>query len=186
MKKFKRELFEWIQAIVFTLIIFLIYNFFFATTTVYSTSMFPTLVERDVLFMMKLGDVQQGDIVSFKSALELSQSDYDGLTFLQKWVHKVGERKNLIKRVIAGPGDTIEISSGEVRVNGEVLNEPYISSVTTHDIPFEKIPEGMFFVMGDNRQVSYDSRELGFVKREDILGKVVFRIFPLGKFGGVD
>lgn len=186
MNKLKHEVLEWVQAILVTLVIFLIYNFFFATTTVYNTSMYPTLVEKDMLFMVKMGSIEQGDIVSFKSELTVSKEDYESLSFLQKLIHKEGERKNLIKRVIAGPNDTIEISNGVVTVNGVVLDEPYISTATNKSIPFETVPEGMFFVMGDNRSVSYDSRDLGFVKEEDIIGKVVFRFMPLNKLGIVN
>ena len=185
MNKVKREVFEWAQAILVTLVIFLIYNFFFATTTVYNTSMYPTLVEKDMLFMLKVGNIEQGDIVSFKSQLTLSKEDYDNLNFLQRIMHKEGERKNLIKRIIAGPNDTIEISEGVVIVNGSVLDEPYISTTTNKDVPLQTIPEGKYFVMGDNRNVSYDSREMGFVDEEDIIGKVIFRFLPFNKIGGV-
>ena len=186
MSKLKHEVLEWVQAILVTLVIFLIYNFFFATTTVYNTSMYPTLVEKDMLFMVKMGSIEQGDIVSFKSELTVSKEDYESLSFLQRLIHKEGERKNLIKRVIAGPNDTIEISNGVVTVNGVALDEPYISTATNKSIHFETVPEGMFFVMGDNRSVSYDSRDLGFVKEEDIIGKVVFRFMPLNKLGIVN
>jgi signal peptidase I len=108
------------------------------------------------------------------------------LTFLQKLLHKPGEQKNLIKRVIAGPGDSIEIKDGAVYVNDVELQESYIHSTTTHSVPYQVIPEGEYFVMGDNRAVSYDSRELGVVDEEDILGKVVFRFMPLTKIGTVN
>lgn len=183
MSKLKHELLEWVQAILITLVIFLVYNFFFATTTVYNTSMYPTLVEKDMLFMVKLGSIEQGDIVSFKSELTLSEADYEGLNFIQKLLHKEGERKNLIKRVIAGPNDTIEIANGVVKVNGVEIDEPYISTATNKSVPLETVPDGMFFVMGDNRSVSLDSRDLGFVAEEDIIGKVVFRFMPLNKIG---
>lgn len=186
MSKLRNEVLEWVQAILITLVVFLIYNFFFSTTTVYNTSMYPTLVEKDMLFMVKKGTIDQGDIVSFKSELTITAADYDGLSFVQKLLHKEGERKNLIKRVIAGPNDTIEISSGVVKVNGVVIDEPYISTSTTKSVPLQTIPEGQFFVMGDNRSVSYDSRDLGFVKSEDIIGKVVFRFMPLNKIGNVN
>jgi len=186
MSKVKREIFEWVQAIVITLVIFLIYNFFFATTTVYNTSMYPTLVEKNMLFMVKLGHIESGDIVSFKSELTLSRNDYDSLNILQKILHKEGERKNLIKRVIAGPNDTIEIKDGVVRVNGVVIDEPYISSVTNKNVSLQTVPEGKIFVMGDNRSVSYDSRDLGFIAEEDIIGKVIFRFMPLNKIGIVN
>jgi signal peptidase I len=101
-------------------------------------------------------------------------------------MHKEGERKNLIKRVIAGPNDTIEIVNGVVKVNGVVLHEPYIYSPTNKTVPLETVPEGKYFVMGDNRSVSYDSRDLGFVSEEDIIGKVIFRFMPLNKIGTVN
>ncbi len=186
MNKVKHEIFEWAQAILITLVIFLIYNFFFATTTVYNTSMYPTLVEKDMLFMVKIGNIEQTDIVSFKSELTLSRVDYEGLNFLQKILHKEGERKNLIKRVIAGPNDTIEIIDGVVKVNGLVIDEPYISSLTNKNVTLQTVPEGKFFMMGDNRSVSYDSRDLGFISEEDIIGKVVFRFMPLNKIGIVN
>lgn len=186
MNNVKHEVLEWVQAILITLVIFLIYNFFFATTTVYNTSMYPTLVEKDMLFMVKLGKIEQGDIISFKSELTLSNSDYESLNVIQKLLHKEGERKNLIKRVIAGPNDTIEIYDGVVKVNGVVVDEPYISTPTNKSVALQTIPEGKYFVMGDNRSVSYDSRDLGFISQEDIIGKVIFRFMPLNKIGIVN
>ncbi len=186
MSRLKKELLEWGQAILITVVVFLIYNFFFATTTVYNTSMYPTLVEKDMLFMLKVGGIENGDIVSFKSHLTLTEQDYEGLNFIQKILHKEGERKNLIKRVIAGPGDTIEITSGVVKVNGEVLDESYINTPTNKDVPYQVIPEGNYFMMGDNRAVSYDSRDLGYVVEEDIIGKVLFRFLPVKKIGTVN
>ena len=67
-----------------------------------------------------------------------------------------------------------------------VIEENYISTATTKNVPLQTIPEGQFFVMGDNRSVSYDSRDLGFVKSEDIIGKVVFRFMPLNNIGSVN
>ena len=186
MDKFKKELLEWGQAIVVPLVIFLVYNYFFATTTVYNTSMFSTLVEKDMLFLVKKAEIHNGDIVSFKSDLTLSARDIDSLNFIQKLLHHEGERKNLIKRVIAGPGDSIEVKDGVVTVNGEILNEPYIYTVTTKSAYYEKIPEGMYFCMGDNRNVSYDSRDIGLISKEDMIGKVVFRFMPLNKIGKVN
>lgn len=179
----KRELIEWTKAIVITLIIFSIYNYFFAITTVYNTSMYPTLVEKDMLFMVKNTDYKIGDIVSFESEMTLSQKDYEGLNLLQKLLHKPGEPKNLIKRIIAGPGDSIEVKDGQVWVNGDLIDEPYISTVTTKEAYYETIPEGMYFLMGDNRAVSYDSRDIGVVSETTFIGKVIFRFMPLNKIG---
>lgn len=186
MDKIKKELLEWGQAILITLVVFLLYNIFFGTTTVYNTSMYPTLVEKDMLFMLKVGSIERGDIVSFESQLTLTEADYEGLNFIQKILHKEGEKKNLIKRVIAGPGDVISIISGVVTVNGKVLEEPYINSNTNKDVEQMAIGEGKYFMMGDNRSVSYDSRDLGLVDEEDIIGKVLFRFMPFKKIGTVN
>jgi len=186
MDRLKKELLEWGQALLITLAIFLVYNYFFATTTVYNTSMFPTLVEKDMLFMVKKGAINNGDIISFKSDLTLTAKDYESLNFVQKLLHREGERKNLIKRVIAGPGDSIDVKDGVVMVNGVILDEPYINTVTNKEAHYDNIPEGMYFCMGDNRFVSYDSRELGLIEGNDILGKVVFRFMPLSKIGTVN
>jgi len=80
----KKELLEWGKAIIITLIIFSIYSYFFAITTVYNTSMYPTLVEKDMLFMVKNTTFEKGDIISFESELTLSEADFQGLNFIQK------------------------------------------------------------------------------------------------------
>lgn len=186
MSHLKKELLEWGQAILITVVIFLIYNYFFATTTVYNTSMYPTIVEKDMLFMSKVGGVERGDIASYKSHLTLTAGDYADLNFIQKLLHKEGERKNLIKRVIAIPGDTIEIYDGTVYLNGEALNEPYVSSYITGTLEKQTLPEGKYFMMGDNRSASQDSRSLGYVDEEDLIGKVLFRFMPLKRIGKVN
>lgn len=186
MDKLKKELLEWGQAIVFTLVIFLIYNFFFATTTVYNTSMYPTVQEKDMLFMVKFGETTRGDIVSFKSELTLSAKDYEDLSFLQKILHKEGERKNLIKRVIAIPGDFIEVKDGMVYLNDEPLNEPYVSSYITGEVERQQVPENKYFMMGDNRSASQDSRVMGYVDKDDFIGRVIFRILPFSRMGSVN
>lgn len=186
MNKFKKELLEWGQAILVTLVVFLIYNYFFATTTVYNTSMYPTVQEKDMLFMVKFGEFERGDIASYKSELTLSQKDYQDLSFIQKILHKEGERKNLIKRVIGLPGDYIEIMDGVVYINDKPLDEPYVSSEITGVVERQLIPEGKYFMMGDNRSYSQDSRVLGLVDEGDFIGRVVFRFLPFGRFGGVN
>ena len=97
----------------------------------------------------------------------------------------------LVKRIIAVGGDTLDIDAetGEVILNGEVLEEPYLDCFTPRN-PLTgevTIPEGHLFVMGDNRGNSHDSRsgDIGFVSEKDIMGKAVFRIWPLNQFGGL-
>lgn len=186
MNKVKKELLEWGQAILVTLVVFMVYNYFFATTTVYNTSMFPTVQEKDMLFMVKFGEMKHGDIASYKSELTLNEKDYNDLNFIQKMLHHEGERKNLIKRVIGVPGDYIEVKNGTVFVNDEALEEPYVSSYITGTVERQLIPEGKYFMMGDNRSYSQDSRVLGLVDEEDFIGKVVFRLLPFSRIGGVN
>ncbi len=78
-----------------------------------------------------------------------------------------------------------EMHDGSTK-NGVTLNEVYINTPTNKNVPLQTVPEGKFFVMGDNRSVSLDSRDLGFVSEEDIIGKVVFRFMPFNKIGTVN
>lgn len=181
----KKEIIEWIKAIGFALVIFFVINIFISTTTVYNTSMFPTLIEGDRLVLLRTKTVDRGDIVSFESDLTLSQRDIASLNLIQRMMVNEDTKKNLIKRVIAVPGDTIEIESGVVRVNDEILDEPYINTVTNHDVKKTTVPEGEYFMMGDNRYVSLDSRQIGPVESDRIIGKVLVRFFPFTRMGTV-
>lgn len=182
----KKEIIEWIKAIGFALVIFFILNIFISTTTVYNTSMLPTLIEGDRLVLTRSQSVAKGDIVSFESDMTLSQKDIATLNIIQRFMVNENTKKNLIKRVIAVPGDTIEIKSGVVFVNDEILDEPYINTVTNHDVELTVIPEGTYFMMGDNRYVSLDSRQLGPIEADRIIGKVLVRFFPINRIGTVD
>ena len=135
---------------------------------IYGTSMVPTLENGQIVVSVKTTDFKPGDIVAF----------YQG-------------NKLLIKRYIAGPADWVDIDAdGNVSVNGTVLDEPYIEEKaygeTNIELPYQ-VPDNRYFLIGDNRDVSVDSRNtaLGCVANEQIVGKVVFRIWPLSKFGAV-
>lgn len=182
----KKEIIEWIKAIGFALVIFFIINIFISTTTVYNTSMFPTLIEGDRLVLLRSQDVEKGDIVSFESDMTLSKRDIESLNIIQRLMVNESTKKNLIKRVIAVPGDSIEIKDGVVFVNDEILEEPYINTVTTKDVDKTVIPDGTYFMMGDNRYVSLDSRDLGPIEGDRIIGKVLVRFFPINRMGAVD
>lgn len=137
---------------------------------IYGDSMTPTLEEGDVVMAYKMGEFKSGDLVVFSY-----------------------NNKTLVKRVIAVPGDWVDIDdSGNVSVNGQVLDESYLhgeKSLGQTDIQFPyQVPEGKCFVLGDHRSVSVDSRlsQMGAIPGEQIVGKVVFRIWPLASIGGLE
>lgn len=137
---------------------------FFVMAKVSGQSMDPTLQEGDLLFTQKhLLNIERGDIVVFRTP------DIDRL---------------LIKRVIGLPGDSIVIKDGTVEVNGVQIDEPYILEDFTSGYFEGVIPDNNYFVMGDNRQNSLDSREsiVGTVSRDRIIAKVLFRINPNFRF----
>ncbi len=184
MNKFWKEVLSWAKELAIAIVIVLIFNIFFVASTVYNVSMNPTLVEGDIILLGRLGEIQKGDIVSFKSILTITEKDVKSLNFFQRFFNKAGDRKNLIKRVLASPGDNIEIKSGILYVNGYEVKEPYVKNAyLAKDVPLTMLGEDEYFVAGDNRANSYDSRDFGAVKREDIIGKVLIRFWPFNRIG---
>jgi signal peptidase I len=160
------ELKEWIQAI-FTAVVLalLIRVFLFEIILVDGSSMEPTLYNRNRVFVNKIGYIigepQHGDVIIFKTP-EDNQSNY-------------------VKRLIGLPGDRIRIEKGVVYLNNEPLDEPYISDPPYNDYPEVTVPEGAFFALGDNRNDSKDSRDdhIGFIPGKNLVGKALYRIWPL-------
>ncbi len=166
---------EWIESITFSLafIVFL-FTFIFRVITVSGISMNPTLIDNDRLVVSNL----------FYTPARQDVIVVDGY---------INYGQPLVKRIIGLAGDEIDINfeTGEVFVNGELIDEPYISASTTQqfDVAFPLIvPEGTVFVMGDNRPRSLDSRstEIGFIDTRDILGKAIWRVYPVKKIGRVE
>ena len=150
---------------------------FIRPTIIFEHSMDDTLHPDDYVFLAKqaytFGEVKHGDIIVFKSHL-LDEHE---------------QQKNLIKRVIGLPGDTIEIKNEMVYRNGEMLDEPYTKEgFTPTEMSTFIVPAEEYFVMGDNRRVSLDSRSLsvGCVPEKDIVGKVFFRLFPVSTAGKIE
>ena len=133
---------------------------------VYGSSMAPTLHNGEILASVKTKDFSSGDIIAF----------YHG-------------NKLLIKRYIAGPSDYVNVDEdGNVSVNGTLLDEPYLAEKAYGEADIEfpyQVPDQRYFVMGDNRSVSIDSRSsiVGCIAEDQIVGKVVFRVWPLSAFG---
>lgn len=178
---------EWVIAVF--LVILMLYTYVIGMIDVNGTSMSPTLAENDKLVMRKI-DVspENGDVVVIDNkGSHLINAD-------GKVVEGKGLDKSIVKRVIAKGGQTIDIDfeSGTVMVDGKTLNEKYISEPTVrNELAFTyplTVPEGYLFVMGDNRNLSMDSRhpDIGLVPEEDVLGEIILRVYPFDKFGGVD
>ena len=136
---------------------------------IYGSSMAPTLSDRDIVLTLKTSKFESGDVIAFYY-----------------------NNKILVKRVIAQAGDWIDITpEGDVYVNGELLDEPYLDEKALGDCNIElpyQVPESRIFVMGDHRSVSVDSRNtaVGCVAEEQIVGKLIFRVWPFDYFGEIN
>ena len=146
----------------------LITTLWFPVLRVYGNSMTPTLQNGEIIFTVKASEFEPGDIISFYY-----------------------NNKILIKRVIARSGEWVNMDAdGNVYVNETLLDEPYLDEKAFGDCNIElpyQVPEGRVFVMGDHRSTSVDSRNsaVGCVAQEQIVGKILFRVWPLEKFGWV-
>ncbi|MGN0667198.1 MAG: signal peptidase I [Huintestinicola sp.] len=169
------EILEWVETIIFAFFaVILFFTFLLRQANVDGDSMLPTLQNGERLIVNHLFYTpEKGDIVIVDSR---------------------GLGKAIVKRVIATEGQQVDINfdTGEVKVDGTVLQEDYILELTKrdedgHDYPVT-VPENCIFVMGDNRMNSLDSRSsvVGFVPVDDVMGKVVFRFWPLDRIGAVE
>lgn len=151
-----------VQATVLMAVVFI----FVSPISVRGSSMQSTLYDGDRViasrFMGRLGMYESGDIVVFKDNVQ-------------------GERRNIVKRVIAMENDEVHISGGRVYVNNKPVPEEYISGYTEGNLDII-VPKGCIFVMGDNRENSFDSRQYGAVRKRHVWGKVIAKVYPISEF----
>lgn len=173
-EKYKRRYHSVLRSTIYTLITVaaiavLVATLWLPVLQIYGSSMTPTLQDGEIIFSVKTADLEPGDIVAFYY-----------------------NNKILVKRVICGPGDWVNIDEdGTVYVNEVRLKEPYLAEKALGDCNIEmpyQVPDGKIFVMGDHRSTSVDSRNtaVGCVAQEQIVGKIIFRIWPLNRLGDVD
>ena len=158
-----------LKLIIIIIIILFLMLYVVSVTQVVGSSMSPTLKDEEVLilnkFQYRFFDIKRGDIVSL---------DYE-------------DAKYLIKRIIGLPGETVKIVNNQLYINDKIYEEEYLANDLNYDdfsladLGYSKIPEDMYLVLGDNRENSLDSREIGLIKKEDINGKISLRIWPINK-----
>jgi signal peptidase I len=165
----KRFLLDLFETVGLALILFLIINTVSARVRVDGTSMQPTLQDGEFVLVNKLayrtGAYSRGDIIVFRSP---TTADLD-----------------LIKRVVGLPGDQVVVENGDVRVNGQTLNEPYINAAPNYNGSWQ-VPEGHLFVLGDNRNNSSDSHQWGFLPVQNVIGKAIFIYWPPPEWATID
>ena len=162
-------IFDFVKLIVVIVVILFLMIYVVSITQVVGSSMSSTLQDGDVLILNKIKyrftDIKRGDIICLEYA----------------------DTKYLIKRVIGLPGDTVSIRDNTLYINGEVYVENYLDEGLVYDdfdlssLGYDVIPEDMYLVLGDNRPDSLDSREIGLISKDEVIGKVSFRIWPLNK-----
>lgn len=172
--KYRRRYRSVLRSTVYTLITVaavavLVATLWLPVLQIYGNSMAPTLQDGEIIFSVKTADFAQGDIVAFYY-----------------------NNKILIKRIICGPGDWVNIDEdGTVYVNEVRLDEPYLVEKSLGDCNIElpyQVPDGRYFVMGDHRSTSVDSRNtaVGCVSDEQVVGRILFRVWPLNRLGYVE
>ncbi|MEH7523407.1 signal peptidase I [Bacillus sp. JJ1503] len=168
----KKEIFSWIKSLAFALIIaFICRELLFSPTTVFGESMAPTFQDQEKVVVSKTAGIQRFDVIVFNAP------DV--------------EDKKYIKRVIGLPGDRIEMKDDVLYINGKAFEESYLKenkadnpfNKLTGDFELQEVPKGSLFVMGDNRLNSKDSRHIGFIPYESIIGEVKFRFYPFQAIG---
>jgi signal peptidase I len=172
--KYKRRYRSVLRSTIYTLITvsavaILVATLWLPVLQIYGNSMTPTLVNGEIIFSMKTSEYEPGDIIAFYY-----------------------NNRILVKRVIGAPGDWVDIDAdGNVYVNNSLLEEPYLTERALGECNIElpyQVPDARVFVMGDHRSTSVDSRHttIGCVAEEQIVGKILFRVWPLDRVGIVE
>ena len=164
MDKLKKLVKEYIPYIVILVVILLIKNYVASPIIVNGDSMDSTLKNGDVMILNKMyttEDIKRFDIVVIK---------YEG--------------RYIIKRIIGMPGDEVKIEDNTLYINGKIYVQDFLDKDTeTENFIMKEVPKDHYFVLGDNREVSLDSRSFGPVSAEDIKGKAIYTIFPFNRWG---
>jgi len=166
----KYEWYDLLETIVFAFILaFLIKSFILQISYIPTGSMIPTLNEREAVLVVRIPyyfrEPTRGEIIVFR--------------------YPQDPKTEYVKRLIGIPGDTVEIKGGVVYVNGEALDESYVKNKSFDDYGPIKVPENNYFVLGDNRPVSVDSRYWGFVPQKNLIGRAIFLLWPPQRIGTV-
>lgn len=203
-----KNILEWILCIVIAIALTLLFRYFIATPTVVKqVSMYPTLKENQRLIVTRTFRItkkmpKRGDIVTFEAPTNTYSSGTadeenpvalylnEDRGLISGFVYNVIEvtKRSYIKRVIAEPGEHVEIKNGKVYINGKELKEDYLApDVITESEVFQDfiVPEGYLFCMGDNRMKSTDCRNFGCIPFDKIEGKVICRFWPFSEFGSI-
>lgn len=204
-----KEILEWTYCIIIAVVLALLVRYYIGTPTIVQQhSMYPTLKPNERLILNRWnrttnGTYERGDIITFEAPSEritetanlenpVAKYENEPQGLLEKFSYYVLEMKkeSYIKRVIGLPGEHVKIENNKVYINGEELDEPYLSEdvITTKGGVYYDlvVPEGTIFAMGDNRTQSTDCRSFGCIPIEKIESKVWIRFWPLNLFGEVE
>ena len=207
-----KEILEWVYCIIIAVVLALLVRYFVGTPTIVKQpSMYPTLKENQRLWLNRWDRTlkkmpQRGDIITFEAPSEMylteseiesnnvtAKYEYEPKSVVGKFVYYVLEisKTSYIKRVIALPGEHVEIKDGKVYINGEEFKEDYLQPGVVTDLSKGElsdfvVPENCVFAMGDNRSQSTDCRAFGCIPLEKIESKVFIRFWPLNLFGKVN
>lgn len=167
--RLRREIWQWIVTIACTLLaVLIVRTYVFELIVVDGSSMSDTLYTGDRLFVTKfdyiIGEPMRGEVVI---------------------CHYPGSDKNYVKRIVGLPGDTVEIAGGVTYLNGEAMDEHFIAHAADREYGPVTLGADEYFVMGDNRSGSRDSRSVGPLTRSQLVGHVRYRIYPFGSMGEV-